>query len=136
MRPAKEETQYAFVAMPMNLDDFAQEAVLDVIKAAARRCRLRAERIDDQRTSEPIPARIRESIAAARVVIADITHEKGNVYFEVGYASGLNKAVVYVAREGSRPVYDVQDYPVIFFSRPKQLKAELVLRLRALLGVG
>jgi hypothetical protein len=126
----KARDNYAFVAMAM-IRGLATNEVLAAIKMAARRCGVRAERIDDQQTNEAIRARIRHSIARACVVIVDLTHERGNVYFEAGIANGLRKTVIYLAFEGTKIPFDLQDYPIIFFRSIKHLKKELIPRLRA-----
>jgi hypothetical protein len=123
---------YAFVAMPMtgargDLDD-----VLDAIKEAAHRCGVQAERIDEPASTDRITDRIIESIQRAQFVIADLTDARPNVYYEAGYAHGIGKVPIYIAREGTRLEFDLKDYPVIFFDSFRQLKDDLEKRLRAL----
>jgi len=114
-----------------DLDD-----VLDAIKEAAHRCGIQAERIDEPVSTERITDRIIESIQRAQFVIADLTDVRPNVYYEAGYAHGIGKVPIYIAREGTRVEFDLKDYPVIFFSSLRQLKDELEKRLRALGGKG
>jgi hypothetical protein len=123
---------YAFIAMPMDPDDTGLVDVLDAIKEAARRCGLNAERVDEPQSNERITDRILESIRKAEYVIADLTGSKPNVFFEAGYAHGIGKVPIYVARQGTQLEFDLKDYPVIFFRGMKELKDALEKRLRGL----
>ena len=50
------------------------------------------------------------------MVIADITPNNPNVYYEVGYADALNKPLILIAdrKEGLKP-FDVRAYRTIFY---------------------
>jgi hypothetical protein len=139
VRPAKKEMApdyvqkgYAFVAMPINPNDPALEDVLDAIKEAADRCGIHAERVDEPQYNERITDRILESIHKAEYVIVDLTGSRPNVFYEAGYAQGLRKTPIYIAREGTKLEFDLKDYPIIFFKSMKELKDLLEQRLRGL----
>ncbi len=123
---------YAFVAMPMDPKDHRLADVLDAIKEAARRCDVQAERVDEPASNDRITDRILESIRKAEFVIADLTDSRPNVYFEAGYAHGLGKTPIYIAREETKLEFDLKDYPVIFFKSFRELKDELERRLRGI----
>lgn len=123
---------YAFIAMPINPNDPNLEDVLDAIKETATRCGLHAERVDESPSNDQITDRILQSIRRAQFVIVDLTNSKPNVFYEAGYAQGLGKTPIYVAREGTKLEFDLKDYPVIFFKNMKQLKDLLEKRLRGL----
>ena len=123
---------YAFIAMPMNSDDPQSVDVLDSIKEAATRCGIHAERVDEPQYNERITDRILESIRKAEFVIVDLTSSKPNVFYEAGYAQGLGKTPIYIARHGTTLEFDLKDYPVIFFRNMKELKESLEKRLRGL----
>ncbi len=123
------EKGYVFIAMPMSPKDQQLEDVLDGIKEAARKCGLNAERVDEAQSNERITDRILESIRKAEFVIVDLTNSRPNVFYEAGYAHGIGKIPIYIAREGTKPEFDIKDYPVIFFGGIKQLKDELFKRL-------
>jgi hypothetical protein len=123
---------YAFIAMPIAPDDAQVEDVLDAIKEAATRCGIHAERVDEPQSNDRITDRILESIRKAEFVIVDLTGSRPNVFYEAGYAQGLKKTPIYVAREGTRLEFDLKDYPVIFFRGMKDLKDNLERRLRGL----
>ena len=123
---------YAFIAMPISSDDPQLEDVLDAVKEAAMRCGIHAERVDEPHSNERITDRILESIRKAEYVIVDLTNSKPNVFYEAGYAQGLTKTPIYIARQGTKLEFDLKDYPVIFFKNMKELKDSLEARLRGL----
>jgi hypothetical protein len=102
---------------------------LDAIKEAARRCGIHAERIDEPQSNDRITDRILESIRKAEYVIVDLTKSKPNVFYEAGYAHGIGKIPIYVARHGTPIEFDLGDYPVIIFKNMTQLKDLLEKRL-------
>jgi hypothetical protein len=123
---------YAFIAMPIDPEDLALVDVLDAIKEAAARCGIHAERVDEPQYNDRITDRILESIRKAEYVIVDLTYSKPNVSYEAGYAHGVGKIPIYIARHGTRLEFDLKDYPVIFFKNMKELKDSLEKRLRGL----
>ena len=123
---------YAFIAMPIAPSDPEVEDVLDAIKEAAKRCGIHAERVDEPQSNERITDRILESIRKAEYVIVDLSGSRPNVFYEAGYAQGLKKTPIYVARQGTKLEFDLKDYPVIFFCGMKELKDNLEKRLRGL----
>ena len=123
---------YAFIAMAMEHNNPALEDILDSIKESAKRCGIQAERIDEPESNERITDRILESINKAEYVIVELTHSKPNVYFEAGYAHGLCKIPIYLAKEGTKIEFDLKDYPIIFYQNMKQLKDKLEKRIRGL----
>ncbi len=73
------------------ISPFAPEmdAIYLAISGAARAVGLRAERVKDMKGDYRITDQILAMISRARLVVADLTHERPNVYFELGYARGL-----------------------------------------------
>lgn len=122
---------YVFVAMPIVLDSSFDD-VLDAIRETCTSCGLTAERIDEAQSNERITDRILESIRRAEYVIVDLTASRPNVFYEAGYAQGIGKVPIYIARKGTNLEFDLKDYPVIFFESYRELKSKLESRLRAL----
>lgn len=123
---------YAFIAMPINLDDPELEDVLDSIKEACNRCGVHAETVNEPASNDRITDRIIESIRKAEYVIVDLSQSKPNVFYEAGYAHGFGKIPIYIAKAGTKLEFDLKDYPVIFFKNMKQLKDRLESRIRGL----
>jgi len=128
----KIKNNYAFIAMAIDPGNPELEDVLDSIKEAASRCGIEAERVDEVHSNEKITDRILESIRKAEFIIIDLTHSRPNVFYEAGYAQGIGKTPIYIAKEGTNLEFDLKDYPVIFFKNMKQLKDNLEKRLRGL----
>ena len=86
--------------MPMDKENHQLVDVLEAIKAGAKECGVTAERIDEDERNERITDRMLNAINKAEFVIVDLTNERPNVFFEAGYAHGLGKIPIYVARDG------------------------------------
>src|SRR5262245_41119388 len=114
-----------FVVMSFNED------ADDTFGTIERVCRLYGfdpERTDKAATTERIYKRIVDGIHRAALVIADVTFESVNVYYELGFAEALGKDVIVVAKEGVKLPFDTNDIPTCFFKN--QTKLEEVLRSR------
>lgn len=112
-----------FVAMPFS------ESFEDVyqfgIYATVRRCGFVCEKVDQSMYAGSIVDRITSSIQTAEFVIADLTEERPNVYLEVGYAWGLGKPVILVAREGQRLHFDLSHHKCLFYRTIAKLSEQL-----------
>jgi hypothetical protein len=117
---------------PWDPHDAALEDVLEAIKETARRCGLYAERIDEPASNERITDRVLESLRKAEYVIVDLRGSRPNVFYEAGYAHGIGKIPIYVARQGTTLEFDLKDYPVIFFKNMTELKGSLEKHLGGL----
>ena len=112
-----------FVAMPFSQDfeDVYQFGIYGTI----RKCGFVCERVDESYYAGNIVQRIKDGIRRSRFVIADLTHERPNVYLEVGFAWGLGKPVVLVAREGQKLHFDLAHHKCIFYPTIGRLAEEL-----------
>lgn len=86
-------------------------------------------RIDDE-----IVARIRRSA----FVVADFTEQKSGVYFEAGFALGLNLPVIWTCRNDDirNLHFDVRQYNCIDWTDEADLARRLQLRIEAIVGRG
>ena len=86
-------------------------------------------RIDDE-----IVARIRRSA----FVVADFTEQKSGVYFEAGFALGLNLPVIWSCREDDidNLHFDIRQYNCIAWTNESDLARRLQLRIEAIVGRG
>ncbi|HZZ79331.1 MAG TPA: hypothetical protein VFE62_12485 [Gemmataceae bacterium] len=124
----------AFVAMP-----FAEEFE-DVyqfgIYSAIRKCGYLCEKVDESVFAGSIVDRIIEGIRGAEFVVADLTLEKPNVYLEVGFAWGLSKPVILVARDGQRLHFDLSHHKCIFYKTIGKLADALEKSVLDMFGPG
>ena len=82
-----------------------------------------------------ITNKIIELIEKARFVVADLTHERPNVYFELGYVRGVGKTIVTIARKGTKLHFDVKDWTCEFYTDSRSLEKQLIERFKFELGM-
>ena len=90
-----------------------------------RRCGYICEKVDEASFTGDILQRIRERISEAKLVIADLTTARPNVYLEVGYAWGCGVPVVFLAKEGESLHFDVKTHRCIFYKSIRHLSSQL-----------
>lgn len=91
------------------------------------------ERVDEKPGAVPITDEIQRSISMARVVVCDLSDERPNVYYELGYAHGLRRDVICVARNGTKIHFDVAGLKILFFETYRALETALSEELQRLL---
>jgi hypothetical protein len=101
------------------------------IKGAAQDVGAFAERVDEQIFQEGILDRIFNQINKAEVIVADMTGQNPNVFYEVGYAHALNKVVVLLTQKAADIPFDIKDRQHITYGgQIKTLRPELARRLK------
>jgi DNA-binding response OmpR family regulator len=118
------DNKYIFVIMPFsenNIDTY------DTVKRTVKKVnqQYKVERIDEKKGSFVITDEILHSIQKAAVIICDLTEERQNVYYELGYAKGLDKPVICIARQGTKLHFDIYGFKTIFFNNYRELEAQL-----------
>lgn len=108
-----------FIFVIMSFDKHL-DPVYHSFKTAASMVGLDAQRVSDQLGDYRITDKIIENIRKAFLIIADLSLERPNVYFELGYARGLGKTVVETALEGTNLHFDIKDWTCIFYSLSDQ----------------
>lgn len=88
--------RHLFVAMPYakKFNNVYYFGIKQPIELRGRKC----ERIDQDAFTGDIVDRIKTRIRGSELVIADITGNNPNVFFEVGYAEGLDKRVILLSQ--------------------------------------
>ena len=127
------EKDFVFIIMPMSGNtEQDQENIHNVyttIKTAAQTAGYRAERVDRILGSTSIDDKIYEYIGKAELIIADLSYERPNCYFELGYARALGKDLVIIYREGTKVHFDIDHYDNFSFNSAMSLEKELENRL-------
>ena len=109
--------------------------ISDTYQAIKRACEsngLNASRVDDQADSGPIPVQILEGIEDAEFLVFDLTVERPNVYYELGYAHGSgnrSEEIILVAKTGTKIHFDVAQLRILFYDSAIELERKLVPRL-------
>ncbi|HEY6803964.1 MAG TPA: toll/interleukin-1 receptor domain-containing protein [Pyrinomonadaceae bacterium] len=110
------------------------EPIFDGIKAAGVKHKLRVERVKDVPGDYRITDKVVQMIHGARIIVADLSHERPNVYFELGYARGLGKTVITIAREDTKLHFDVKDWTCFFYNDSRVVERYLDERFAYELG--
>ena len=110
----------------------------EVIEEAIREAGSEPLRIDGKEHNERIDDEIIAAIRGARFVVADITGNRGGVYYEAGFAHGLGLPVIFMCRQGDELHFDVRQYNCIFWSADDfdEARMRLTKRIVATLGQG
>jgi len=108
--------------------------VFDSCKDACQKYRFEAERTDESASSEPILPRILNGIRNSAFVIADVSELSTNVFYEVGFAKGLGKEVILIAKKGTELPFDLKDLPTLFWETQRDLKKGLEERIEGVVG--
>lgn len=93
-------------------------------------------RIDREQHVDKIDDKILAEIKESRFIIADFSGQKHGVYFESGFALGLNIPVIWTCEKGETKLlhFDTRQYNHIVWKTGEDLKAQLVDRIRFLIG--
>jgi predicted Rossmann-fold nucleotide-binding protein len=102
------------------------------IQKACQRFGYNARRVDESSDRKRIIPEIMRGIRQSAFIIADISEDKSNVYWELGLASGMNKDIIVVAKKGSNRPFDVNDVPVLYWESFSQFEEDLAKHVEAI----
>ena len=123
------------VKKPTNLDDphvfmivaFAaeHEESQEAIRSTAGSIGFGCYRTDDIAQSGTIYDRIYAGIRSATVVVADLTGNKQNCFYELGLADALDRPVIIAMRRGEKLEYDVRFRSILYYENSEELRRAL-----------
>jgi hypothetical protein len=119
------EPIFAFVLMPFNtaFDDIYKLG----IQEAATDASIVAQRVDEQVFSEGILARIHHQIERADIVVADMSGQSVNVFYEVGYAHAMSKLCLLLTRDAKDIPFDLMHHRhIVYGSSVANLRKRLI----------
>jgi hypothetical protein len=122
----------AFVIMKFG-DAVLDAAYEEVMRPVSREFGLSTLRVDEIEDAGKITDQILDEIAASRIVIADLSGERPNCYYEVGYAQALGREVVLCIRKHEKKHFDLSGYRFIEWETESELRTKLRSRLKSLL---
>lgn len=125
----------AFIMMSISSENPGLEDSLNAIKRATSQHGIEGIRVDEIEHSKKITDVILEKVKNSRFLVCDITTERPNVYYELGYAHGIGKEVILVAKEGATLHFDIKDYNVIFYKSYSELESRVSRRIGEAIGV-
>lgn len=95
-----------------------------------QKVKMRANRIDDFDFQNEITEKILSSIRAAEIIIVDLTLNRPNVFYELGYAKAFNKEIIICAEKGNIEEFDVRNYQRIEYVSATDLEEKLEMKLK------
>jgi hypothetical protein len=116
------------VFIGMAFDRPGMDEVHRTIKDECKKLHLKTIRVDENVGSGLVIRDIVKLIEDAEFLVFDLTHERPNVYYELGYAHGVgNEAgdVLLLAREGTCLHFDVAPMRVHYYVSSEQLREVL-----------
>ena len=126
----------AFVAMWF--DDSMQDAYEKGFEVGILKAGYDPVRIDGIEHAGKIDDRIIAEIRRSKFLVADFTGHRGGVYFEAGFAFGLNLQVIWTCRKDhiENLHFDIRQYNCIAWTEPTELAERLKNRIGAVIGMG
>jgi len=127
------EKDLVFVAMSFYQD---MQEVYSTIKDECSKLGLRATRVDENVGSGFIIREITNLIERAEFIVFDLTHERPNVYYELGYAHGVGNEpldILLVAKEGTNIHFDIAPLRVQFYMTTAHLRSIVASSLKEMI---
>ncbi|MXX97778.1 MAG: hypothetical protein F4065_11230 [Rhodothermaceae bacterium] len=146
--PIVDSTQ-AFVAMWF--DKSLDNAYYNGIVPGIEECGYSAVRIDQTEPLDKLDDRIIAEIRRSKFLVVDLTEgevvkedgaikggTRGSVYYEAGFAHGLEIPVIFTCCKNSpgKVHFDIQQYSCIYWNTTEELQKRLAQRIRANFGDG
>lgn len=132
------ESQIGFCAMWF--DNSMKAIWLDAINPAIQAAGYEPKRIDEHHHNNRIDDEIIALIRRSKFVVADFTGQRGGVYFEAGFALGMNLPVIWTVKKSELASvhFDNRQYNFVTWEEDKlpEFKLNLQYRIEATLGRG
>jgi hypothetical protein len=122
------EKPRAFVVMQFTAP--FNELYAEVIRPVCEKLGFIAQRADESFGPGLIIADIERQILDSQVVVADITPQNPNVYYEVGYAHTLRKPTILIAESPTKLPFDVSPFRTLFYENSIAGKSRVEAGLR------
>lgn len=123
--------QQVFIIMKFG-DEILESAYKASYKPAIRKFGLAPIRIDEIPDSGKISDQILETIAESKYIIADLSGERPNCYYEAGFAYALGKEMILTIRDRESAHFDLQGNRFIQWKTESDLKKKIIQRIKAL----
>lgn len=124
----------AFVLMAMDPSIYELEDVYNTIKDVCGSFGINAYRADEIEHQDRITDLILSEIKSCKFLIADLSYERPNVYYEIGYAHALDKRPILYRKAGTRLHFDLSVHNVPEYKNVTELRELLNKRFEAILG--
>lgn len=131
-KTATPQINQAFIMMSIAPENPELEDILSATKRVSKEIGVECIRVDEIEHTGKITDLILEYINTSKYLICEISTERPNVYYELGYAHGRGKEVVLIARQGSNIHFDIKDYNIIYYRNITELEDRLSKRIAAI----
>jgi transcriptional regulator with XRE-family HTH domain len=121
----------AFIIMKFG-DDVLDSAYDGVIRPLLIKYGYNPIRIDEVQDSGKITDQIIEYISNAKLVIADLSGERPNCYYESGFAHALGKNIIFSIMEKDAIHFDLAGHRFITWKTEKEFRKKLNTRLQSI----
>jgi hypothetical protein len=128
--PGEFESGLVFVIMSFTGDEMSN--VYATIKDECRSLNLRARRVDENIGSGFVIREITELVELAEFIVCDLSTERPNVYYELGYAHGVGNEssdILLIAKEGTTLHFDIAPLRVQYYHSLEHLRTILASNL-------
>ena len=129
------ESNLVFVGMPFEGADMLE--AYNAIKDECAKLGLACIRADDSIGSGFVIRQITDLIERAEFLIIDLTYERPNVYYELGYAHGVgNEAseILLIAKEGTSLHFDIAPLRVLHYKDVSDLRSAVSDSLKRMMA--
>ena len=128
------EKNTAFIIMAIDPENKILEKSLRTIKSVFKHFDIDAIRVDEIQHSGVITDLVLKKIRESEFIICDLSGERPNVYYEIGYAHALGKTPIIVRQKGTKLHFDLSVHNAPEYKDMKDLRRILSKRLKASLN--
>jgi len=120
-----------FVIMKFG-DKTLDSAYTEVFEPIIEQFKYKPLKIDEIQDSGSITNQILEEIAQSEIVLADLTGERPNCYYEAGFAYAIGKEIILTIHKGSSIHFDLAGHRFIEWETEGELRRKLKNRFEAI----
>jgi len=131
-----ETDKTVFVAMPFSVKYF--KIFSSVIEPACLEINARCIRIDNKSYTGDIVSEIKKEIKKCKLVIADLSESRPNVFFEIGFATGKGKPIIQICSTSLADIpFDVRNDNTIDYKLRSKTKLlnRLIFALKEIIPI-
>ena len=125
------------VFLAMSFDEEMTEYFYS-IREETKRLGLKLLRVDESVGSGFVLKKITNGIEDSEFLIFDLTNERPNVYYELGYAHGVgnqSEEILLIAKNGTNIHFDVAPLKIVYYDSPEDLRSKVYLNLKKMIEI-